>query len=179
MKKYIISIILLFVGIALLVFNRINIDYYNHYSEIMDIQLIGLMISLILIVLTFLPKLRTPKFFKYVFIFMSLLIASELVISYKSFQEINRKDFIKSYNDKDCDELLERLEFDKTQNKFAYFAFGLAIDPEGIKLEFKKEYNVDVIAIGQGCTLSGEGHCYNIALLDFLDSEKINKNHSH
>ncbi|WP_430413089.1 hypothetical protein [Kordia sp.] len=107
---------------------------------------------------------------------MALLIASELIMSYKSFQEIDRKNFIKSYNDKDCDELLERLEFDKTQNKFAYFAYGLAVNSEGIKKDFKKEYNVDVVAIGKGCFGSGENHCYNTALIDFLDSK--NKRHS-
>ncbi len=73
---------------------------------------------------------------------------------------------------KDCDQLLERFEYDKTQNKFAYFEAGIGIDSEGIKREFKTKYNVDAVAIGLGCSPDSEKHCYNIDLIDFLDSEK-------
>ncbi len=60
-------------------------------------------------------------------------------------------DFINNYRSLNCTELLERLEFDKTQDKFAYFSYGIGIDAKGIKLEFKKNYNIDVVAIGKGC----------------------------
>ncbi|WP_346881072.1 hypothetical protein [uncultured Algibacter sp.] len=175
MKKYLIIFILLFSGIALVVFNRINLDIYKYYSVIIDFQLLGLIIILISILLTLRPKLRNPLFLRALLIFTILLISSELVLSYKSFQEINRVDFIKNYDNKNCNQLIERLEFDKTQNKFAYFAFGLSADFKGIKLKFKEKYNVDVIAIGQGCIGNSKNHCYNIALIDFLDSKKNNQ----
>jgi hypothetical protein len=176
MKKSIIIIILLFAGVALLFFNRMNIDYFDSYSLIMDIQLIALTIILISILLTLIPKLRNPIFLKTLLTITILLISSELILSYKSLQELNRTDFIKNYNDKNCDKLLERFEFDKTQKKFAYFAYGFGVDSESIKLEFKKKYNADVVAIGQGCMGNGKNHCYNIALMDFLESEKTNGN---
>ena len=176
MRKYIIIIIFLFVGIALLAFNRINIDYFDNYSLMMDIQLIGLIAILISILLIIIPKLRNPTFLKTLLIFTCLLILSELILSYKSLQELSRTNFIGNYDGKNCDKLLERLEFDKTQNKFAYFAYGLAIDYEGIKLDFKETYNVDVVAIGQGCMGSGVNHCYNVALMEYLESKKTNGN---
>jgi hypothetical protein len=174
MRKYI--IILLFFGIALLAFNRKNLYIFDNHSLVMDIQLIGLATILISILLTLIPKLRTPIFLKTILTISILLISSELILSYKSLQEFNRTSFINNYHDKNCDKLLERFEFDKTQNKFAYFSSGIGIDSEGIKLEFKEKYNVDVVAIGLGCMVNGANHCYNLALMDFLESKKSNAN---
>jgi hypothetical protein len=175
-KKYLIITVSIFVGLALLAFNRVNLDIYESYSLIMDVQLVGLGIVFISFLSIIISKTNKLIPFRILLIFIGLLISTEIAVSYDSLQELNRRNFINKYSSKDCNQLLEQLEIDKTRNKFAYFSWGLVTDTEGIKNEFKRKYNAEVIAIGQGCSFSDEKHCYNTALIDFLEKRNTNGN---
>ncbi|RFC53864.1 hypothetical protein [Brumimicrobium aurantiacum] len=169
MRKTIISIILLIVGIGLLAFNRRYLFVFESDALIMYIQLLLLAVLLFSILLSFIPRLRKPLFLKTLFIFALALIFSELILAYRSVAVYNRIRFTNNYHQNNCDQLLERFEYDKTQNKFAYFSCGIAIDSEEIKQEFKEKYNVEVVAIGLGCTVDCSEHCYNLALMEYLN----------
>ncbi|WP_107037466.1 hypothetical protein [Brumimicrobium mesophilum] len=170
MRKYI--LLLLIIGIPLLAFNRKHLFVYDSDELIMDIQLLGLALVLLSLILSLIPKLRKPIFLRVLLIISISIVSTELILSYRSLQVFNRISFTNNYNDHNCDKLLERFEYDKTQNKFAYFEAGIGIDSEGIKREFKEKYNVDVVAIGLGCSGDSENHCYNMALMDYLESKK-------
>ena len=172
-RKYFI-LFLLIVGIATLVFNRINLDIYEPYSLIMDGQLGGLAVILLSIVAIFISKKSNVISLRVMMVFSVLLISSELFMAYLSLQEIQRIAYYKLYSSKTCDELIVQLERDKGQNEYAYFASGFAIDEEKIEEEFKNKYNVDIIVIGEGCSINQETQCYNLALLDFLESKTTN-----
>ncbi|WP_159038382.1 hypothetical protein [Brumimicrobium mesophilum] len=145
MRKYIFILLFLLLGLALLAFNRKYLYIFDSDALIMDIQLIGLGVILILTLLSLIPKLRKPKFIKSILVISILLISSEMILAYNSLEVYNRTVFTNNYHGKSCDELLERFEFDKTQNKFVYFSTGIGVDSEGIKLEFKEKYNVEVV----------------------------------
>lgn len=170
MRRIFILILLLITGIASLAFNRRYLFVFDSDDLIMDIQLLLLGVLFISILLTFIPKLRKPLFLKTLFIFALALIFSELILAYRSVIVYNRNKFTENYSQKNCEQLLERFEYDKTQNKFAYFSCGIAIDSEEIKQEFKEKYNVEVVAIGLGCAIDCSDHCYNLALMDYLKS---------
>lgn len=170
MRKYI--LLLLLIGIPLLAFNRKHLFVYDSDELIMDIQLLGMAVVLLSLVLTLIPKLRKPIFIKVLLVLSITIVSTQLIQSYRSLQVFNRISFTNNYSDQNCDKLLERFEYDKTQNKFAYFEAGIGIDSEGIKREFKEKYNVEVVAIGLGCSADSEKHCYNMALMDYLESKK-------
>ncbi|MFT7209527.1 MAG: hypothetical protein ACI93E_001160, partial [Flavobacteriales bacterium] len=116
-KKYLIITVSIFVGLALLAFNRVNLDIYESYSLIMDVQLVGLGIVFISFLSIIISKTNKLIPFRILLIFIGLLISTEIAVSYDSLQELNRRNFINKYSSKDCNQLLEQLEIDKTRNK--------------------------------------------------------------
>jgi hypothetical protein len=151
--------------------NRIHFDFIDDYSKLMDIQLAVLILlflgTLLRIILKGFKKIRLTHI-----IYLTIaLIIWEISLTFQSPNNSELRVFTSTYDKMSCTELLERFEYDKSQNKFTYFSYGLAFDPKGIYEEFKEKYDVEVFANSNGCIGSPNSHCYNVALLEYLESK--------
>ncbi len=80
--------------------------------------------------------------------------------------------FIANYRNLTCEDLLTRLEYDKQQSNFIYNCYGFYTNRKARKEYFKKEYNVNVVPVPNGCIGKEENDCYNKALMEYLNQRK-------
>ena len=85
---------------------------------------------------------------------------------------LNRETERKDYFDKmSCEDYKKHLE-NSDDKIFVISAGGLGCDIEGIKKEYSRKYNIDVIVDCQGCTIWNTDRCKEKIINEYLENNR-------
>lgn len=86
-KKILFLFTLFIIGMAILIYDRIQFDHIDYYSDILDYQLAGLALGLLLILYLIFKKKQ--RLINMTFIFLGLLILSLIILNFVAKYEID------------------------------------------------------------------------------------------